>query len=235
MKKISLIIYTIVFVLSFTACNNCIDGSGKISTSSSDLSEYNEVEIDVPANVQIRQSDKHSIEIQADENILSYIEYKVSGKKLKIELKKCIKNFKVLDIVITTPNIKEIELNGAGKIYNSGLIKTKELDVVINGAGNSDFNIDVKKLNIEINGAGSVKMKGIAKKQYIEINGAGSYSAFDLESLYANIDISGIGDCKIKVIEELDVEISGSGNVRYKGNVEDKDIDITGIGKVIKE
>lgn len=235
MKTKLLFIPAILILLFTTSCNNCIKGSGKISTATSDLAEFNELEINVPANVQIRQSDKHSIEIQADENILRKIEYKVSGNTLKIELDKCITNFKVLDIIITAPEIEEIEINGSGKIFNSGIIKMKKLDININGSGNSNFNIETKELNVEINGAGNITVKGISDRQNIQINGAGEYSAFELITKKTDIDISGTGNCKVQVIDRLEVDISGSGNVYYKGDVGKTDININGMGKVVKQ
>jgi len=235
MKTKLFLLYAAAILLFSASCNNCIKGSGKISTATSDLAEFKELEINVPANVQLRQSDKHSIEIQADENILTKIEYKVSRNTLKIELDKCIENFKVLDIIITAPEIEEIEINGSGKIYNSGLIKMRKLDININGSGNSNFNIDTKELNVEINGAGNITVKGISDRQNIEINGAGEYSAYELVSKKADIDISGTGNCKVQVIDRLNVDISGSGNVYYKGDVKKTDINIKGMGKVIKK
>jgi hypothetical protein len=235
MKKATFISSIILFAFIFNSCNRCVDGSGKIMNSSTELKKFNEIEIDVPANVQIRQGTKYSVDIQADENILKRIEANVSGNTLKIKSNKCIKNFKVLDINITTPEIKEIELNGSGNISSSGIIKTDKLYIEINGSGKNDFSVDTKKLKITINGSGDFVLKGITKQLNLETNGSGNFDAFTMDCLKAYIEINGSGNCKVKPIEKLDVEISGSGNVYYKGVPEDIEVAANGSGKLIKQ
>lgn len=235
MKKIIILSSVLILAMVFFSCNMCIEGSGKIMNSSSDLKSFKNIKIDVPANIQIRQGNKYSIDIQTNANLLKHIETNVSGNTLKIKSNKCIKDFKVLDINISSPEIEEIELNGSGKIQSSGIIKTKKLYVEINGSGKTELDIDTKEIDIDISGSGDINLKGISKRADIEINGSGNLDAYKMDCLKTQIEINGSGNCKVKAIKKLDVDISGSGNVYYKSTPEDISVDVSGSGKLIKQ
>ena len=63
-----------------------------------------------------------------------------------------------------------------------------------------------------------MRATGKADSQDIDISGSGSYEALDLESKEAEIDLGGSGKASVNVLDDLDVTISGSGSVQYRGN-----------------
>ena len=63
------------------------------------------------------------------------------------------------------------------------------------------------------------------------MNGVGNYDAPDLESQTATVDVSGAGGVVIRVLNALDVAISGAGNVDYFGSPTVTQ-DISGAGRL---
>ena len=51
-----------------------------------------------------------------------------------------------------------------------------------------------------------------------EISGTGNLSAFELLAKRFNLKSSGVGNANINVANNLDVDISGTATVNYKGN-----------------
>jgi Putative auto-transporter adhesin, head GIN domain len=66
----------------------------------------------------------------------------------------------------------------------------------------------------------------------IYFSGVGDINSYYLPTNQCIIISSGVGDCKIESIDFLDVNISGVGNVYYRGNPEIEST-ITGIGQLI--
>ena len=234
-NKIIILTLLSVVLISLSACFNCKDGSGKIQTQTTELSEFDALEINVPANIYIRQADKYSVEINTNENLIELIETDVRRGTLKINSKKCINKFDKFDIHISVKDLEEIEMNGSGKISNTGVIKVKKLEVSLTGSGKIELNINVDKLISELTGSGEIKYQGNAEKHDAEITGSGDIKAYKLNTEDADIEISGSGSCKVKVSDNLDAEITGSGNVYYKGNLQKLDSNITGSGKIISD
>ncbi len=233
-KLLSILLLS-AFTISFSSCFNCEEGSGKIASSTMELSEFDEIVIDLPADVFIKQGNKNSIEIRVDKNLLEFIETKVKRNTLRIKTEKCISKYKVFDIHITAENFDKIELNGSGNVKNSGTLKLEELKIELNGSGKADFKIETVDLETEINGSGEIKYKGYVKNHEIEISGSGKIKAYKLDTKNTEVEISGSGSCKVKVSNKLKAKITGSGNVYYKGNIKKLDTDISGSGKVISE
>lgn len=234
-NQISIFVLLGILLASLSACFHCEEGSGEVKSITKKLSSFDAIEINVPANIYIRQSDKHSIEIKANESLLELTETEVSRKTLTIETKKCIDKFDVFDIHISLIDLDELEINGSGSVSSSGVLKSKKLEVILNGSGEIELNINSEKLISEINGSGEIRYKGITNKHNIEISGSGDVKAYKLKTENADINISGSGDCKVNVSDNLDAKISGSGNIYYKGNLQELDTDISGSGKVISD
>lgn len=89
--------------------------------------------------------------------------------------------------------------------------------------------------SITLTGVGNFELNG--EKQSIldiDLTGAGNVYAYNMEVDTCYINLSGVGDCEVRVNNLLDVAISGVGNVKYKGNPT-VDLVITGVGNVIDD
>jgi hypothetical protein len=72
---------------------------------------------------------------------------------------------------------------------------------------------------------------GRVVSQRIAISGSGKYRGSDLESSDCEVDVAGSGAVVVRVSDLLDVEITGSGDVRYYGTPEVVE-SITGSGRL---
>jgi hypothetical protein len=112
----------------------------------------------------------------------------------------------------------DIHISGGGDV-EADTVNVKNLNV--NLSGGSDATIDdlvAETLNLEVSGSGRADISGSVADQDINLSGGSDYEAGDLESKYATINSSGGGDSIVWVVEKLDVDISGGGNLEYYGN-----------------
>jgi hypothetical protein len=121
-------------------------------------------------------------------------------------------------IVVYYKSIDCIENSGAVNLKNEGTLKCNSLKIDISGAGNMNLNLETEKLKVDMSGAGNLDLKGTATKQEYDMSGAGNVKAFDLVGQNVSLDISGASNAKVHAKSSLDVDISGAGKVRYRGN-----------------
>jgi hypothetical protein len=90
-----------------------------------------------------------------------------------------------------------------------------------------------EKILMKLGGSGSVGAVGYVDESTITVEGSGYVDFIGLRSRLAGAFALGSGDIKVWAAEKLNVKISGSGVVIYKGDPEIVQ-DISGTGKLIK-
>ena len=99
-----------------------IKGDGNLKNETRQVNEFTSLSARGPMDVQIDYGNSTSIKIEADENLLPYIETTVESGKLTIEPKKNInlKSRSKIVVHISMTKIKDLQLSGSGNINGSG-------------------------------------------------------------------------------------------------------------------
>ena len=85
---------------------------------------------------------------------------------------------------------------------------------------------------VAVTGAGDFHLQGDDQDLLdIYITGAGKVSAFDMKVDDCTIRISGSGNCEVNVVNNLFVQVSGVGDIFYKGSPTITS-DISGVGNI---
>ena len=214
-------------VLFLTACNDnnslCLNGNGEIVSKDLDIENIHSIELDISADILIRESATQRVEISAQQNIIDEIlQHSVVSQgvwQIKVN-RNCIIS-EDIRFFIDIPEIKMLSVDGSGIISNQGVFENIEnLDLDIDGSGS--IHIDLQSANkvlAIIDGSGNIKLsEGTADELIIDVDGSGDIDAFGLTAEDCNVSIDGSGDVEIFVNQNLDVEIDGSGDLCYRGN-----------------
>ena len=220
--KVALII---ICTAALTACGfpvrfTEVRGSGNVITESRTVAGFNAVELSGIGTLIIEQGDKESLEITAEENLMSHIRSDVSGSRLQLGGEDFVNLRPTKDIIyrLKVKNLRQIESSGLGKVEMNDL-ETGDLDIEISGNGRVSLgNLRANSLTLEISGLGDVSINGEVKSQQIEISGAGNYNSPNLASETASVEISGTGTAILWVTNQLDLDLSGAGTVHYYGS-----------------
>ncbi len=238
--KNSILIQIILFtgMLFSTSCSdsfwNCIEGNGRTATVRRVVGDFNNVTSYGNFIVDVSVGNSTNVSVEADENLLSYIETYIQGNTLILETSDhhCIRSREQIYVHVETPAIYELKLAGSGVIYCDD-VAGDELKYVLSGSGNIEsLGLNIGFVDAEITGSGEIILAGAANQSNLLISGSGNIKSFNLEQNKCIATISGSGNIYANVINLLDAQISGSGNVFYKGNPE-KLVNITGSGRVI--
>lgn len=232
-KEYRLVLLFLIF-LTFLhpSCQNCIEGEGQLQNKNAQLAEFNEIEVNIPAQVHLKQGSEHKASFRTNKNLINIISFEVKRGKLTIDADPCIKSASEMNIYLSFKNLQAAEMNGTAALLSSDMIESKSLDLTMNGSGRADIRLNCTDLETEINGTSDVIFAGNCKNHEINLQGSGKINTYNMISEKADIELNGTGTAKLTAIKELDIEINGTGTVFYKGKPEKVNTQINGTGKV---
>lgn len=240
MKKrlIKLAIALPVLLLTLTSCENyrCFEGSGEVRTETRYLENFNKVELDLGANVELVYDSNLTspkIIIKAREDVIERIRTYVEVGSLLVDSRRCISSDSPAEVTLYFNELNRFELNGAGDVNGVTTISSSYFKLYLNGSGNLDVDLNVIELETKISGSGNIEVTGEADSIIAKVSGSGNIKTSTVLTKNADVKISGSGNVRVYASEELKVKVSGSGNVYYKGEPE-VDVKITGSGDVMK-
>lgn len=209
---------------SFTICNfnerEKVKGNGNIKQEVRTQDAFKSISTSGNYIVYIQQGNKRDIQVEADDNLLPYIETTVKGNELQINTKKGydIKPTKTVNIYVTIEELEELNASGMGGFYSKSSLKGDKVVFSFSGSTVADVDLNSNVLNVRISGSSSLKVKGNVPQTKYGISGTGKVDAISLRSDNVKVEVSGTGDLALYAEKKLDVSVSGVGKVRYKGN-----------------
>lgn len=220
--------------LFMVSCGESVheEGNGTITEETRNVGAFFNLDIDGEYDIVLQEGSTPLVTVRTDENLHQYVETKLDGKTLKISSVENVAPSEGTRLIITYQSIEDILLGGAAKVQNRGVLNSDKLNLRVNGAGVIDLSIQSREFNLKVPGAGSVILRGKADKQKLELGGAGNLAAFELESKECEIDLSGIGSAQVFVTDNLQAEISGVGNIRFKGDPRNISREVSGLGNI---
>jgi hypothetical protein len=198
-----------------------ISGNGHIIKENRSVSNFNRVHVSGSMNVRIRQDANREVNVEADENLMSYIEVFTEGEELVVRSKRGYNLNPTRDIIVTvtSPSYSFIHVSGSGDVIGENSISGNDrLETDLSGSGNMKLKVNVPSLKSSVSGSGTVGFSGESKDFDLSISGSGNANCFDLVSDNVSISLSGSSDANVTANRKLDISVSGSGNVKYKGN-----------------
>ena len=216
-----------------------VSGSGKVSTETRSLAEFQAVAMNGSMDLVVRQGATQSVQVEADDNLLPLLETVVEptsqGATLVVRWKKgqSLYTRSKVSITVTVPKLSALTASGSGDIKVEPF-NTPALKLSLSGSGDAKLQgLSTSDFGISISGSGDVVANGSATKLSISIAGSGDVRLADLKSDDVSVSVAGSGDVAVNAAKTLDVRIAGSGDVSYTGNAAVKSR-VAGSGSVNK-
>lgn len=181
-------------------------------------SAFQSVEVAGSINVYFRQGSPAAIQVLADSNLQPYLDFSFEEGVLNIRHKKPLRLSKTAKVLITAPDLRGIEVEGAAEIRIPDTLRTESFDLLIKGAAMADLVIDCRELRATVSGAGEIRLKGRTERAVTRINGAGNLKAPEFLIRSHDIKINGAGDARTLVSDTLRATVNGAGKIEYKGS-----------------
>lgn len=215
-----------------------VQGNGQLKKENRSAGTFTKVASSGSWDVMIAYGAEHGIQVEADENLIPYIETKVEDGKLNIRSKKNsnIHSKNKIVVYVILPTLTGVYLSGSGDIIGKGNFSNDgKLSLAVSGSGNIKLDINnVKSMDCNVAGSGKIQVSGKSESLGTNISGSGSVDAFGLYTNEVSASISGSGNAKVFANKTIDARISGSGNIHYKGAPENIQKKTSGSGRVVK-
>ncbi len=226
MNRKSLLFVIPVIALLLMSCRLSMDlnrqslqGSGNLKTEQRTVSNIERISLEGLGDMTVIQGSEEALTVEADDNILPYIETFMRGNDLVLKIKEgySIRNNVTIRYTIKVKSLNAISISGAGNLTSEKL-DVGDLNLNVSGAGNMKIaDLQADDLHATASGTGNYDLKGKVKTQDITISGVGNYTAGDLQSSDAKVTVSGSGNVTLWADEKLDIRVAGFGNVNYYG------------------
>lgn len=222
MKKLGLIVFVSALLVGLLSALNCsvgnfggVKGSGNAKTEKRNVSGFDEIEASGAVSLEIVAQKDFSVEVEADDNLLSFIETEVSGDTLKIYSEDRISPKTKINIKVSMPKIEDLEVSGASSANVA--------------------NVNADSLELKASGASKIKIDGTAKELNADASGASTIDAENLKTEDAEIEASGASKAIVSATNDLEVDASGASKITYIGEPKNIKQDSSGASSVTKK
>ena len=249
-NRMQFVIMASILALSALACQlggiptsrrTTISGSGDRIDETRPVSGFTGVELATPGTLTIVVGEKEELRIEAEDNLIPYIETGVRSGRLTIKTREGVnlRNTQPLRYYLTVKDLDTIVISSSGDIEAPDL-EAERFSVAIRSSGNLDIGdlaadaltvklsssgdmrmgmLNAGILKVEINSSGNLDIAGgEVQRQDIAINSSGDYAAQDLKSAEAEVRLRSNGSATIRVRDHLKTRLSSSGDLRFFGN-----------------
>lgn len=245
-------------VLLFSSCDEILNveivGDGNTLSETRNVASFDEINLSAGFEI-VLSNGESSLAVQADSNLLSYIETEVVNNQLLVAVKS---NFQIVPrkpvriYIKVSDDLNKLEVTGGGAIVADSLF-VNELEVSVYGVssfrgdtlgcsflnlyseGSTNVNIKGTFQNLAIRqiGSGNVSMRGKTDRGVIVLEGSGMIDNHLLLTEDVDISIYGSGLVFCHVLGSLSASIDGSGRIYYYGEPSSLEKNIVGKGLVL--
>ncbi len=211
-----------------------VKGDGNVVKQERSVGPFSGIEVGGAFKVFLTQGSAEALVVEADENLLQYIDTDVRGNTLTIKNTKEINNPKALNVYVTFKDLNELDISGACHLVADDKLKFDNLELECSGASEVNLKMSAEKLSLDCSGASQMELYGVAGSMDLDVSGASHLDASELEVKTCEADVSGASHAKIFVSDELSADVSGAASLKYKGDAVLKDHDVSGAGSLKK-
>jgi hypothetical protein len=213
-----------------------VEGNGNLKKENRPASGYTAISSSGSWDVMVAYGESNSIQVEADENLLEYISTKVENGKLSIKTTKNVnlRSKNRITIYVSLTRLTAVSLSGSGDIIGEGKFTNDgNTDFSVSGSGSIKMTVNkLDKVDVGVSGSGNVRLSGSANSVEARISGSGNADCSNLICDDAYAHISGSGNIKLNANRAIDANISGSGNVSYRGAASDVKKHVSGSGRL---
>jgi len=211
-----LVLLLAIFILA--SCDHTT-GSGNIVTETRKTGSFDAISVGGSFDVEVKMGDAASVVVEADDNIMKYIETRVSGKTLKINTEDMHSFSDVhMKVYVTVPVLTAISASASADVVGENIL-TSDDKLVFKASSSASIKAEVNAPEIvtDANSSATITLKGKTKDHKAEASSSAEIKAFGLLSENTKANVSSSADIEVHASVSLDARASSSGTVEYKG------------------
>ncbi|MDQ7947984.1 MAG: DUF2807 domain-containing protein [Pedobacter sp.] len=210
------ILLGLVAMLLFTSCGkDSLRADGQLITETRNPGVFHSIEASGSNKVYITYGNEFKIELKGSANLIPFFGTNVVSKVLHLSYNRHHIEHDDIEIYVTMPTMQALSFEGSG-------------DVEISGAFPA-----ITALHIELEGSGQLKARQEFEVGHaaLKLKGSNKIDLSRVKVKDADIELSGSGEARLNILQQLNAEINGSGTIYYQGSPS-VNTKINGNGKV---
>jgi hypothetical protein len=233
MKYISII--AIIFLA--TACNNGRRGSGNIITETRNVSAFTKVSAATSIDVDVQQGAETSVIVEADDNLIKYVETKIEGGELKIRLKNIsIWNDATIKVHVIAPKYDGFSASSSAEIIGKNTItSTSKIKLDASSSAKIDVVVDAPSVDVEASSSADIIAAGRTKEVTVDANSSSTVELNKLQAETVNAEASSSADVSIFASVKIVAKANSSGDISYTGGATDVNKSESSSGSITKK
>ncbi|MBN1581227.1 MAG: DUF2807 domain-containing protein, partial [Anaerolineae bacterium] len=136
-KQLSIVLFTVVLAVALQGCMGVIvRGSGRVVEQERDVSGFDQVALSGQGTLHIEVGRKTALRIEAEDNLMPYLETRVQGDRLTIGVRNgtILSTMRPIHYYLTVKDLDTLVLSGSGKIVAPDL-QSDAFTVTVSGSG----------------------------------------------------------------------------------------------------
>lgn len=218
MKYFIAITLSLVLLVGLLSCKkDRFTANGNVVAETREVGQFSGISSTGSTSVKVIYGTTFKVVVKGSSNLVPQFATRVVNDILYLSFEDINVRNDDIEVVLTMPTIAKIVVSGDSEIDLKGNFpELPTLDISLSGSAEVEAEnlMQIAQVNVEISGAAEVDFEDVLVKR-------------------AETNISGSGEVKFQVQDNLKAKISGSGKVYYKGNPTIQQ-DISGSGKLIK-
>lgn len=193
-------------------------GSGNIITQTRNTGAFKGLEVSGGFVVEIKNGPTENVVIEADDNLLKYIEVKVVDNELRVRLQNINVSDAHLKLFITAPEINNVDASGGSEIIVKDALKSAGKIIVKASSGsNIKTALDAPEIKADVSSGGELTLSGRTKDFHATSSSGSSLTASELLSENSYVNVSSGANAHVYASVSIDASASSGGNISYKG------------------
>ena len=239
MKSLKVLLIA-VLCLGISSCidaqiRKTVRGEGEVVKKERTASSFDGLRVSTGINVYLKQGEKESITVEADENLHEYILTEARDGILHVYTDVNIREAKMKRVYVTMKKVTSLKTSSAGDIIGETPVKGTDIEISATSAGNIRLEVYAKKIEVNISSSGDVSLTGEAETLNADLSSAGDLEAFNLKVKNADVSVSSAGDARVNVSEKITAHASSAGDISYQGDPKYVDAHSSSAGGIHKK
>ena len=214
-----------------------IKGDGNVIKESREVGTFSSLDVSGVFTVYVSQGSSHSLEVEADANLMPFIDIDKSGNTLRVSTQKGskINKWTEMNLYITMREVEDITLSGMVSLNGETRIQGDEITLSHSGMGSTNLDLMCNKFEAAVSGMAKLNLSGQSNQVFLDNAGMGNIEATSLKATRLKIDNSGMGNAEVYATTAIDISSSGMGKVTYTGGAEVTSLHSSGMSSKVKK
>ena len=210
-------------LFTLASCNN-ITGSGNLITQTRSVGNFDAISVGGGFEVEVKTGTVASVVVEADDNVIKYIETTVSGNTLKIRTDDFDNYTDVhMKIYVTAPLLSKISASASAQVVLTDILTSdNKLTFKATNSASIKARVNAPEVETDASSSATINLSGKTKTYKTDASSSAVIESFNLLSENTTAHVSSSASIQVHASVSLHAKASSSGSVEYKGAAEVK-------------